>query len=96
MIDVTHVLAFHIMRKQNFFASMISDTSSIEPLSGMKWLNPRHQNVLPFCPESEYYHQNGNCYSQHSTKLIDVTHVSAFHIMRKQVFALTTSDTSFI
>ena len=68
-----------------------------EPLSGVKGLNLRHQNLLPICPESEYYHQNWNCYPQHSTKLIDVTHVSAFDIMRKQkFFALTTSHASCV
>jgi len=56
-----------------------------------------HQNLLLFCPESEYYNQNGNFDPQHSTKLIDVTHVLAFDFMRKQnFFALTTSATSFI
>jgi len=35
---------------------------------------------LPFCPQSEYYNQNGNSDPQHSTKLIDVTHVLAFHL----------------
>ena len=54
----------------------------------MKRLNPRYQNLLPFFPESEYYHQNGNFHPQHSTKLIDVTHVLAFDIMRKQVFRI--------
>ena len=27
-----------------------------EPLPSMKGLNPRHQNLLPFCPERVYYH----------------------------------------
>ena len=36
--------------------------------------------------ESEYYHQNGNFDPQHSTKSIDVIHVSVFYIMRKKVF----------
>jgi len=63
----------------------------------MKGLNPRHQNLLPFCSESEYHHQNGNIDPQRSTKLIDVTHVLVFDFMRKQTFfALTTSDTSSI
>ena len=38
MIDVIHVLAFHIMRKQNLFALMISDTSSI-------WTTIRYEMV---------------------------------------------------
>jgi len=50
----------------------------IEPLSGMKGLYPRHQNSLPFCPESEYYHQKRNFKLQHSIKLIDVLTVLAF------------------
>jgi len=41
---------------------------------------------LPFCPEFEYYHQNGNFDPQHLTKLIDVTHVLDFDIMGKQKF----------
>jgi len=49
----------------------------------MKGLNPRHQNLLPFCPQSEYYHKNGNFGPQHSTKLIGVTHVLAFHLKAK-------------
>jgi len=63
----------------------------------MEGLNPRHQNASPFCPESEYYHQNGNFDPQHSTKLIDVTHALAFDFMRKQkFFVLITPDTSSI
>ena len=63
----------------------------------MKGLNPRHQNLVPFCPESEYTNQNGNFDPQHPTKLIDVTHVLAFHLIAKtNVFALMTSDTSSI
>jgi len=38
---------------------------------------------LPIFPESEYYHQNGNYDPQHSKKLIDVTHVIAFHLNTK-------------
>ena len=53
-------------------------------LSSKRGQNARHQNLLTFCPESEYYNQNGNFDPQHSAKLIDVTHVLAFHLMRKQ------------
>jgi len=28
---------------------------------------------IPFCPESEYYHQKHNIHPQHLTKLIDIT-----------------------
>ena len=63
----------------------------------LKKQNARHQTLLPFCPESEHYHQNENFGPQHSTKLIDVTHVSDFDFMRKQkFFAFMTSDTSSI
>ena len=63
----------------------------------MKGLNPRNQYLLPFCPKSEYYHQNGNFHPQHSAKLIDVTHILPIDFMRKQRFiALMTSATSSI
>jgi len=42
---------------------------------------------LPICPESEYYHQNGNFGPQHSTKLIDVTQVLAFRFNAKTGFS---------
>ena len=54
-----------------------------EPLSGMKGLILRHQNLLSICPEFEYNNQNGNLDPQHSTKLIDVTHVLAIHLNAK-------------
>jgi len=68
-----------------------------EPLSGMKGLITRHQNIVPFCPESESNNQNWNCDTQHSAKLIYVTHVLAFDIMQKQIFfAIMTSDASSV
>jgi len=59
------------MQKQKFFAYRPQIHVLFEPLSGMKGLNPRH-HLLPFCPKSGHYKQNGNFDPQHSAKLIDV------------------------
>jgi len=74
-----------------------TDSKAFQTTFLWKKQNSRHQTLLPFCPESEYFHQNRNFDLQHSAKLIDVTHVSAFDFMRKQkFFALMTSNTSSI
>jgi len=64
----------------------------------MKGLNPRHQNLLPISPESEYYHQNGNFDPQHSAKLIDVYPCLRFSFKseNKKFLALMTSHASSV
>jgi len=66
------------MPKQRFFAFMTSDTSSIWTTIRNERANPRRQNLLPCCPESEYYHQKWTFDPRHSTKLIDVPQSSLF------------------
>jgi len=68
-----------------------------EPLSAMEGWNPWRQNLLPFCPESEYYHQKRNIHPQHITNMIDVITVSACDFnVKTSFFAIVISDTSAI
>ena len=52
----------------------------------MKRWNARHQNLLQFCPESEYYHKKRISDLQHSTKLINMPLCSLFINMLKKTF----------
>jgi len=51
----------------------------------MKGLNPRHQNLLPICPESEYNNQNGNFDPQSSIDAIALIPAYGNHLLSMKI-----------